>query len=176
MPYRDAITDSFWLRSILLQMGLGMACSKPWSAYSSPSLERTTIYPTWDPCSELNRQRFEFEGPQIQNLSWRISASKHKATEYSPNYLLLGRETRVPLDITLGSPLKDAEHWQSYDHFEAELQEQARNSYKLARDHLDHAAEHSKTHYDQKVKPVNFSIEDWFLYYSPKKTPSKNIK
>jgi len=55
-------------------------------------------------------------------------ATQHGATGYSPNFLVLGRETRAPPDLVYGSPDEIVDNEQTYDRFEEDMREKAVNA------------------------------------------------
>jgi len=71
-------------------------------------------------------------------------ASVHEATGYTPNRLMLGRETRAPLDIVVGCPPEEQQSYESTDQFVAERQQRMREMYSVVREHLRRAAERRK--------------------------------
>ena len=54
-------------------------------------------------------------------------ASRHDATGYSPNMLMMGRKTRMPVDIVYGTP--NELNTTSYDGYAGELQERLVTAY-----------------------------------------------
>jgi len=70
-------------------------------------------------------------------------SSRHEATQYTPNYLMLGREVRAPVDIVYGCPpTPDAPT--NYDDYAEELEERLKRAYSFVRGHLKKAAERNK--------------------------------
>lgn len=45
------------------------------------------------------------------------TASVHNATGFTPNFLVLGREIRAPLNIILEPPKEEARLWERHDLF-----------------------------------------------------------
>lgn len=64
-------------------------------------------------------------------------SSRHKATQYTPNFLMMGREVRAPVDLMYG--FAETEQPSSYDYAD-ELQCRMLCGYSLAREHLKGAA------------------------------------
>ena len=63
-------------------------------------------------------------------------ASEHVITGISPNFLMLGREVRTPIDLVLSRPLEEADRWVSTNEFVAEVQERYRMAYEIVRKSL----------------------------------------
>jgi len=61
-------------------------------------------------------------------------ASRHESTGYSPNFLVLGREARLPLDIVYGSP--DEEPTEDYDRFVERVRERTTTAFAEVRENL----------------------------------------
>ena len=101
-------------------------------------------------------------------------ASRHDATGYSPNMLMFGRESRMPVDIVYGTP--DELKVTSYDGYAGEMQERLTTAYEEVWRELRKAAERNKRYYDVKVKPHRYVAGDWVYYYNPKKRPGKQDK
>jgi transposase InsO family protein len=94
-------------------------------------------------------------------------ASRHEATGYSPNHLVLGRENRMPIDIVLDLPSVE-EPAETYDDYVDKMQERLREAYKLVREHIGQAAERNKKYYDLRVRPQKYAVGNWVLYYNPR--------
>ena len=76
-------------------------------------------------------------------------ATQHDATGYSPNFLVLGRETRAPPDLVYGSPEEElAESEQTYDKFVEDMREKAVNAFYDVRVSLQKSAKRYKKYYD----------------------------
>jgi len=100
--------------------------------------------------------------------------SRHDATGYSPNMLMLGRETRMPVDIIYETP--DELAAPSYDGYAGELQQRLVTAYEEVRRELRRTAERNKRYYDVTVKPHRYVAGDWVYYYNPRKRPGRQDK
>ena len=101
-------------------------------------------------------------------------SSRHEATGFTPNYLLLGREVHAPVDLVYETPEVVASS--SYEAYSDELENRFQYAYALVRDHLGEAAKRSKRYYDLHVRPRRFSVGDWVYYYNPRKYTGKQEK
>jgi len=103
-------------------------------------------------------------------------ASVHEATGYTPNRLMLGRETRAPLDIVVGCPPEEQQSYESTDQFVAERQQRMREVYSVVREHLQRVVGRRKKNYNVRVKPAQFKEGDWVWYYYPRRYTQKSPK
>ena len=103
-------------------------------------------------------------------------ASVHEATGYTPNRLMLGREVCAPLDIVLGHPREEAQHYESADEFVQERQRVMREVYACVRGQLGVAASRRKRRYDIRAKPVEFKQGDLVWYYYPRRYLKRSPK
>jgi len=85
-------------------------------------------------------------------------ASRQEATKFTPNYLVLGREVRAPLDLVYDVPETLAPV--SYTSYADDIGDRMRQAYALVRDHLKFAAERTKRTYDLSCAPV---ITKWAI-------------
>ena len=69
-------------------------------------------------------------------------ASRHEATKFTPNYLVLGREVRAPVDLVYDAPETPVPV--SYASCADEMGDRVRQAYALVREHLKVAAERNK--------------------------------
>ena len=103
-------------------------------------------------------------------------ASEHIVTGFSPNFLMLGREVRAPIDLVLGRPVEEADRWDSTNEFVAEVQERYRRAYEIARESLQVAAKPRKDLYDQRVLRRRFPVGTWVWYYYPRRYVGRTPK
>lgn len=85
-------------------------------------------------------------------------ASVHESTSYSPNYLVFGREIRMPVEIVYGSV--DFERSPESTQYLQELRDTLTYAYELVLRKLAVTAERRKKKYDMNVRVKHLSIGD----------------
>ena len=101
-------------------------------------------------------------------------ASRHEATGYSPNFLVLGREARNPVDIVYGNV--DENGGENYDRFVENVRQRMTVAFAEVRETLKRSAERNKKYYDISVKPNKFEVGQWVLYFNPRKFRGRQMK
>jgi len=99
-------------------------------------------------------------------------ATRHRTTGYSPNFLVLGRETRAPPDVIYGRQ----EAGSNYDSFVEQTRDRMIQSYASACHQMQRCAGYNKRYYDIGVKPSRFEAGQWVWYFNPRKLPGKQMK
>jgi transposase InsO family protein len=102
-----------------------------------------------------------------KRLPYAIAAynsTVHSATGYTPNYIIFGRESRAPVDLTLGTP--EEVRPLSTNEFVEKKTEVMEDTYRLVRINLQKAANVAKDRYDLKVKPKEINPGDFALLRS----------
>lgn len=106
-------------------------------------------------------------------LAGAYRSSQNESTKYSPNMLMLGRQTRAPADIVFGDPPQ--QETSSLGDYVYQLKLDLQKSYEITRTNLKQAAQHQKSNYDVKLATNTYKPGDvvWFLDESrtPKKCP-----
>jgi len=88
-------------------------------------------------------------------------ATQHDATGYSPNMLVLGRETRAPSDLVYGAPNEEVVNdSQTYDRYVEEMREKAVEAFHDVRMSLQKNASRNKKYYDLGLKQHKFAAGD----------------
>ena len=102
-------------------------------------------------------------------LMMAYRATPHESTKMSPNWLMLGREVSMPLDIQIGLA-PEMETTEETDYAE-ELRIRLENAYLAARENLGESAERQKRYYDLKALDKPFAIGDlaWLANKSRRK-------
>ena len=106
---------------------------------------------------------------KVQFVMAAYRASVHGTTGYMANFLALGREGRASLDIILGQPKKESQHWESHVDFVADQQKRMRCAYAAVRENLRRCAERRKKTYDLHVRKQDTEVGTWVWYYYPRK-------
>ena len=88
-------------------------------------------------------------------------ASELVVTGFTPNFMMLGREVRAPVDIVLGAPAGEEKFWASSHEFVANAQQRYRKAYAIARENLKVQASRRKVVYDRKVVKKKFRVGQW---------------
>ena len=147
---------------------------------------RTSPYkPSTDQVERLHRTLNAILGKTVtahqrdwdQRLSYAMAAyraSRHDSTGYSPNFLTLGREARMPVDIIYGTP--EGIPATSYDGYVGNLQEKLITAYEDVRTELRRAAQRNKRYYDLRVRPHEYRTGDWVYYFNARKYPGRQDK
>ena len=95
---------------------------------------------------------------------------EHTATGYSPNALMLGRETHTPLTLLLGSNADNGPDVSSYGDYACELKENLSLMYDLVRENLGKTGNRQKRNYDVKVAYNNYKVGDLVYFRDDTKT------
>src|SRR5206468_6962718 len=94
---------------------------------------------------------------RLQFVMAAYRASVHEATGFTPNFLMMGREARAPVDLLYGAP-EEAEASLSYDDYADRKIQVMRDAYALVREHLGAAARRMKKRYDMRVRPNTYEV------------------
>jgi len=70
-------------------------------------------------------------------------ATRHDTIGYSPNFLVLGRETRAPFDLVYELPKNKSDG--NYDRFVKQMRERLVTAYTQVRQHMQHRAKKKQT-------------------------------
>ena len=101
-------------------------------------------------------------------------SSRHESTDFTPNFLILGREVYAPIDLVYGVPGSTAP--KSYDAYVDEMKDRFTRADALVREHLGQAAKRTKRYYDMRVKPKLYNVGDWVYYFNPRKRLGRQEK
>ena len=107
------------------------------------------------------------------------NSSYHSSTSYSPNFLMFGREFRVPLELVLPVPdedlaMKTGEN--SVDHVVRKMQIAMQLAYGVTRDKLQSSAVMQKHYYDRKAKPNQWTAGQSVWLYNPRRRKGRTPK
>jgi hypothetical protein len=94
----------------------------------------------------------------------------------SPNRLILGRETAMPVDVVLGRPEEERREFTSYEEFTDDLAARLEKAFQLARENLGKAAERRKNAYDLRVKGSSFKVGQWVWYLYQRRYKGRSPK
>jgi transposase InsO family protein len=103
------------------------------------------------------------------------NASPQEATQFTPNFLMYGREFRAAVDLLFEPPDAEVEY-RTYPEFVTQQLQRQRAAYKLVRQHLGVAAERMKDRYDARVRSDSFTVGQWVWYYSPRRYRGRSPK
>ena len=103
-------------------------------------------------------------------------SARHESTGFSPNMLIFGRELIAPIDLVCGLPESEHEAYNSASDFVAKRRELLDNAFNLVRRHLKTSVDRNKHYYDMRVKPNEFDVGQFVLYYYPRKYVGRSPK
>ena len=110
----------------------------------------------------------------IPLLMMAYRSSVHESTGVSPAMMMLGRELTLPVDMTLGRPIRD-ERLCATEHA-YQLEQRLLDVHDFARKHLDISSESMKRRYDIKINKVPYKVGDAVWYFNPKRKVGFNPK
>ncbi|XP_056022167.1 uncharacterized protein LOC130055032 [Ostrea edulis] len=103
----------------------------------------------------------------LPQLASAIRSSVNRATGYTPNMLMLGREVNTPVDLIFPGPQQEDT---DYDRYVSDVITQIQETHKLAREKLKTNQAIAKRDYDLKVFTHSYEI----MSESPQKRSWKN--
>ncbi len=101
-------------------------------------------------------------------MSYR--ATPQSSTGLSPNMIVFGRETALPIDMMFRkkgdhSPWTNADGSSCFCSYVEWLRDTMSESFVTARDTMEISANRQKRYYDKDCKPRSFEIADWVMYH-----------
>ncbi len=95
------------------------------------------------------------------------SVNLQTSTGFTPNMLVTGKETFMPLDLIYGSPnsRRNQHNHDCYCSYVENLRNSMVNAYFRTRKCLDDAATRQNMFYDRDTAPHHFKKEDWVIYW-----------
>jgi len=102
------------------------------------------------------------------------NATKHESTQYTPNYLMYGRETLMPLDLIAAAPPEiEAE---TTDEYVQKLRQNLETAYRNIRESTQAAAERRKKRYDARVKLTEYEPGKFVWVFYPRAKRNRTPK
>ena len=105
---------------------------------------------------------FDWED-QLPKVCMAYNTSVHSSTGYTPFYLMFGRQTRLPIDITYDAAVDQA----SSNEYATATQTALQEVYSLVHQKLDMAHSFQKTYYGKRVHSNPFKEGDFVRLFSP---------
>ena len=96
-------------------------------------------------------------------------STPHETTRYTPNMLMLGREIRLPSEVTVRTP-NNHETLESYGSYVTSLRSKIAKAHEITREHLKTGMQRQKEHYDTKCTGHKYSPGDIVWYLSEMRT------
>ena len=106
----------------------------------------------------------------LQPLMCAYRAAIHSSTGYSPNFIIMGREINMPLDIIIQTP---SESTVTSDAYVDRVQRILHDCHWKVREQLQTTTVINKRYYDLKATKTRYKIGDWVWFYKPRHLPSR---
>ena len=106
-------------------------------------------------------------GVHMPLLMLAYRSSIHETTGISPAMMMLGRGLTLPVDMTLGRPIRDERFCATEPAYQ--LEQRLLDIHDFARKHLDISSESMKRRYDIKAHRIPNKVGDAVWYYYPKR-------
>ena len=100
------------------------------------------------------------------------NSSRHTIINASPSSLLMGRELRIPYDLTkpaIVDPIEEGTYVENMQHRMSKV-------WQLARNNISRGKEKQKKYYDKNTRPCNLKIGDTVLYFNRRGYKGKTSK
>ena len=117
-----------------------------------------------------NRSDWDDHLPYIL-MAYRSTA--HESTGLSPNVMMFGEETQMPIDIMVGSPPRQDVRYKCSNEYVEWLRRSMTRAHKFARQQLGKAAEHQKMYYDRGSKELTCPVGSFVWWWYPPKADRK---
>ena len=119
----------------------------------------------------VNEERDDWD-EHLPYVTMVYRSTVHESIKFSPNRLVLGRETNLPLDIMVGPPPNSKKN-SCYGEYVEWLKGTMESSGVEAQNFVKRAALRQKRNYDKTAVPYKFQRGDWVWYFYPPKAKQK---
>ena len=106
---------------------------------------------------------------QIPFVMSAYRASRHASTGFSPNFLMMGREVTLPVEIMYGRPVAEVCGDQNEAAYVTEIRNRLHQAYQTAYSRLGTTAERQKSYHDRGVQPKSYPIGSKVWMFHPLK-------
>src|SRR5271157_5017157 len=160
-------------RNIQLLMGIQGIKTTSYHPSCNGACERVhaTLHSVFAKTVSENQKDWDIMVPYV---TFAYNISFHTVTEYSPYFLMFGREPRIGLDVVMETPMPDMSP--DVDQFVTDLRERQRKAYRIVSELMDRSFIRAKRRYDARVKALSFVPGDFVYFYCPRWKPKRNHK
>ena len=111
----------------------------------------------------------------LGSLATAYRSTPHESSQMTPNLLMLGREVRLPAELTHGSYTNN-ETVTSYLEYVDKLRERLQTAHSVAPKYIEKSAKTQKDRYDAKIFETSFLPGDLVWYLVESCRPGKCLK
>lgn len=105
------------------------------------------------------------------------NSSVHSSTGYTPNYLMFGREFKLPLEYMLPCPdFIEEDLDDSLEHYVTRLKDSLCLTYEVVRSNTKKAVNSQKVYYEQRMRAEKFRKGQSVWYYCPRRSKGLSPK
>lgn len=99
----------------------------------------------------------------VKKVCMAYNISKHASTEYSPFFLMFGRQAQLPIDIMYGTPHQDS----TTSEYAMNLHETFTKAFVSAREHIGVHQERQAETYNKRVHGTTYERGKWVWLFNP---------
>ena len=157
-------------------LGITQTRTTPWRPQSDGMVERMnrTLEAMLKQYSDDNQGNWDLILPYCA-AAYRSSV--HDSTGYSPNMMMFGRETRMPIDLLVPHPEEEGEgHLITADMYVDNLKRLLRQAFEIARRNLGKATARQMENYNRKASDKKFEKGMSVWLYNPKRKVGRSPK
>ena len=100
----------------------------------------------------------------LAKLAFAYNSTVHKSTNFSPYYLMFGRQPRLPIDFIFHVDVENNPKMQkSYVKYADEWEKSMNQAFEIVKKHTGKRADYNKSYYDRKVRGVDVEVGDKVL-------------
>jgi transposase InsO family protein len=158
--------ESALFRETCRLLGVKKTRTTPWRPQSNGQPERfnRTVEGMLKQVASENQLNWD---KYLPFLCAAYRATRHETTGFSPNFMLMGRETPMPLELTVPRPTDDEEQTEQWVPYVESLRERLVAAYSLVRTQLQKGVRRQKERHDGRFPNKGFAIGDWVWLKNP---------
>ena len=99
----------------------------------------------------------------VKKVCMAYNISKHASTEYSPFFLMFGRQAQLPINIMYGTPHQDS----TTSEYAMNLHETFTKAFVSAREHIGVHQERQAETYNKRVHGTTYERGKWVWLFNP---------
>ena len=100
---------------------------------------------------------------KLKVIAFAYNTSQNKATQFSPHFLVHGREARIPNDLVFGTT--SSEYFETQAHLASKTYYNLKEAWDFALKNIGNLQMQQKRYYDKTAKTVSYKVGDKVLVY-----------